>query len=501
MSSKKKVTVFPEEKATIARDTSDTITSILESYNERGQQFATEGINYSAITLITTISNLYLIKKYNTNCFMYGNKGLDENFLYGGIILSFSEGQIDQPIDRIIPDMLTQINSKNLLFQIDNFLNCIKNGNQVIIIPLLLQFADGTHHANMLIYRQDLNTIDHFEPHGSFLDLRPEYGDKMTRILQLVIDKINEINATPESRFYNVLPNNIHLMPSNEVCIRGPGLQAIQSQLASFSIEGSGYCQMWSLLFAEMALLNPTINSTEILETIYGLLNRQDGPVFLSNIIRGYVSMLGDEISIYLSQYINNAFTIENISYICKILFPYARLLSDILSFIVYIEVNVDVLFITMPKTMVQLDEVDARLQGTLSNYFRLQNELKELLINRKQNYSIRGKEAVDAEIVSKLREEYAEYSNKKRDIRNYVQNKIFQNYLRNKQQMVVVAEKKPRSTKAIKTVEEVIPQPVVTIEENIGQKKAHEKEEVKRVKGLKGVKGVKGVVRVKNIK
>ena len=119
MSSKKTVTVFPEEKSTIARDTSDTITSILESYNEKGKQFATEGINYSAITLITTISNLYLIKKYNTNCFMYGNKGLDENFLYGGIILSFSEGQIDQPIDRIIPDMLTQINSKNLLLDVE----------------------------------------------------------------------------------------------------------------------------------------------------------------------------------------------------------------------------------------------------------------------------------------------------------------------------------------------------------------------------------------------
>ena len=114
MSSKKKVTVFPEEKATIARDTSDTITSILESYNERGQQFATEGINYSAITLITTISNLYLIKKYNTNCFMYGNKGNDENFIYGGFVFSFSAGQIDLPIERIIPDMLAQINGKNL---------------------------------------------------------------------------------------------------------------------------------------------------------------------------------------------------------------------------------------------------------------------------------------------------------------------------------------------------------------------------------------------------
>lgn len=462
MSSKKITPVFPEEKASIPRDTEITIGSILESYNERGEQFAAEGIHYSPITLLTTISNLYLIKKYNTNCFMYGNKGQDENFIYGGFVFKFSQGQLDLPIERIAPDMIAQINSKNLLFQIDNFLNCIKNGNPVIIIPLLLEFSDGTHHANMLIYRRDLNTIEHFEPHGAFLDLRKDYGDKINIILQLLVDKINETNNTPKSIFFNTLPNNIRLIPSNEVCLRSRGLQAIQSQLASFSIEGAGYCQMWSLLFAEMALLNPNMNSTEILEYIYELLSRKDGPVFLSNIIRGYVSMLGDEISLYLSQYINNAFTIENISYICKILFPYAVFFSEILSFIVYIESNVDVLSVAMPKTMVQLDELDARLQGTLSNYFRLQNELKELLINRKRNYAIRGKDVVDAEIVAKLRQEFNEYYPRKRDIKNYIQNKIFQNYLRNKQQMISAAEKKPKtakvtSSKATKKVEEVV--------------------------------------------
>lgn len=456
MISKKTTTipVFPEENESISKDTEVTIGSILESYNQRGQQFSAEGIHYSAITLLTTISNLYLIKKYNTNCFMYGDKGKDENFLYGGFVFTFSAGQLDLPIERIAPDMLTQINSKNLLLQIDNFLNCIKNRQPVIIIPLLLQFADGTHHANMLIYKQDSNTIEHFEPHGSFLDLRPDYGDKMTTILQLLIDKINEVNNTPKSRFFHVVPSNIRLMPSNEVCIRGPGLQTIQSQLASFSIEGPGYCQMWSLLFAEMALLNPTMSSTEILDSIYRLIGRQDGKVFLSNIIRGYVSMLGDEISLYLSEYINNAFTIENISYICKILFPYAMYLSEILSFIVYMEVNIDILSLAIPKTMAQLNELDTRLQGTLSNYFRLQNELKELLINRKRNYSSRRKELVDAEIVAKLREEFNEYAAKKRDITNYVQNKIFINYLRNKQQVVAVASGKPKAVKVKKVTE-----------------------------------------------
>ena len=487
MDNKQQQPVFPEEKTDISRDTAYTIKSILESYNERGQQFVREGIEYTAITLLTTISNLYLIKKYNTNCFMYGDQGKDDTFMYGGITLNFASGQLEIPIEEIQnnTDILSQINGKNL-FQIKNFLNCIKNNQPVIIIPLLLEFADGTHHANMLIYRKELNTIEHFEPHGSFLDLRKDYGDKVNAILQLIIDKINETNSNSKSQYYNVLPGNIRLTPSNEVCIRTRGLQAIQQQLRSFSIEGPGYCQMWSLMFAELALLNPTINSKDILDEIYKLLETQDGSIFLSNVIRGYVSMLGDEISLYLSEYINNAFTIENISYICRVLFPYARYLSEILTFIVYIEVNVDLLFRAMPKTMAQLDDVDSRLQGSLSNYFRLQNELKELLINRKRNYSIRGKDVVDAEIVAKLREEFNEYYPKKREIKNYVQNKIFQNYLRNRQQVVAVVEKKSKAAKATATaskaekkVEEVVNVPVIVEAPKRGRKKAVEVVEV----------------------
>jgi len=449
----KSSTVFPEEKASISINTSDTIGSILESYNERGQRFAAEGIDYNPITLLTTISNLYLIKKYNTDCFMYGDRANDESFIYGGFVLNLASGQLNLPIGQISTNanILSQINGKNL-FQMKNFLNCIKNNQPVIIIPLLLEFGSSEHHANLLIYRRDLNTIEHFEPLGPFFDLRKDYGDKITLIIQLIIDKINEINSTPKSKFFNALPANIILTPSNEVCIHSRGLQVIQSQLASFRIEGAGYCQMWSLLFAEMALLNPTMNSKDILDEIYKLLSTKDGTTFLSNVIRGYVSMLGDEISLYLSEYINNVFTIENISYTLNLLPDYGRYLSDILAFIVYIEVNIDTLFTSMPKTVSQLDAVETSLQGVLSNYFRLQNELKELLINRKRNYSIRGKEKVDNEIRSKLTEELTEYITAKRaNIKNYVQNKIFQKYLRNKQQMIMVTKASKKGGKKYK--------------------------------------------------
>jgi hypothetical protein len=57
----------------------------------------------------------------------------------------------------------------------------------------------------MLIYRKDLNTIEHFEPHGSYLDLRKDYGDKISVSLQLLVDKINIVNNTPKTQFYKDL--------------------------------------------------------------------------------------------------------------------------------------------------------------------------------------------------------------------------------------------------------------------------------------------------------
>jgi hypothetical protein len=471
MESRKSSLIFPEEKETIAPATEVTIRSILARYNERGLQFAAEGIEYNPITLLTTISNLYLIKKYNTNCFMYGERAKDENFMYGGITLDFTAGQLEIPIDQIPTniDILSQINGKNLLSQIQNFLNCIKNDKPVLIIPLLLEFSDTEHHANMLIYRKDLNIIEHFEPHGEFFDLRKNYGDKISLILQLIINKINQINNKP---------TNILLMPSNKVCVRGQGLQAIQSQLGSFRIEGSGYCQMWSLLFAELALLNPSMTSTNILDEIFKLLKSENGPEFLSNVIRGYVSVLGEEISLYLSEYINNELTIENISYICQIYFPYARYLSDILTFVVHVEVNVKSLFPALNLTAAQLIATDTRYKDSLSKYFRLQSEIKELLINRKRNYSIRKKNEVDAEIVTKLTEEFTEYADKRRDIKNYVQNKVFQNYLRNKQQIVSAAEN-PKPTRGIKKVVVATTPPVEVFKEppKRGRKKTVETE------------------------
>ena len=447
MASKKKQTVFPEEKETIPGDTQVAISGILESYNKKGEEFASRGIDFAPTTILTGISNLYLIKKYGSNCFMYGNNSRIGEFLNGGFIINLSSGRLDSPISR---DFLTDFITKNLI-QIQNFLNCVKKtNNPVIIMPLALIFSDGGHHANMLIYKRELNTIEHFEPHGSAFYLDPAYGDKIKTILESLVNKINELNTKQSTLFFGALPNNVTLIPSNAVCIRGRGLQAIQEELALFEIERGQYCQMWSLLFAEMALLNPTISSKDILDQIYRLLETKNGPIFLSNVIRGYVSMLGEGISMYLSEYINNAFTIENMSYIFTINRDYAEYLSYILQVVIDLEVNVEMLLRAMPQTMAKLEADEIRLQDRLSNYIRIQQEIKDLLISRKQNYTLRGKERVDAEIISKLNEELREYSTNKSIIKSYITGKVFKNFLKSQQSSISASKSasKPRATK-----------------------------------------------------
>lgn len=438
--------VFPEGRETISRATQVAIAGILEGYSQKGEEFSSKGIDFAPISILSGISTLYLNKKYGTNCFMYGSNSSITQFIHGGFRIEF----LSERIPPITPDFLTDFLAKNLI-QIQNFLKCVKsNSSPVIIVPLGLVFPTGGHHANMLIYKRILNTFEHFEPHGQSLSLDPSNGDKITTILRALVDKINELNNTSK-QFSRSLPNDIRLVPSNEVCIRDSGLQSIQEQTRGFAIEQGEYCQMWSFLFAELSLLNPSVSSRDILSQIYRLLESKDQSRFLTNVIRGYVSMLGEGVSMYLSEYINNEFTIENMSYIFSLFEPYAKEMAYILQIIIDCEVNAEMIVTQMQITIPKIEGQETKIEGALSNYFRIQQEVKDLLASRKRNYTVKGKDRVDAEIRSKLMEELDEYLRNKGVIKTYIQNKVFKNFLRSRQSGSRKGGKKYKKTKKYK--------------------------------------------------
>ena len=421
--------VFPQTMEVIPRDTQVAVAGVFESLDERGQHFAAEGIDFAPTMVLAGISNLYLNKKYGTNCYMYGSNSSIRHFLHGG----FRIDVLSDPLPPITPFFLEDFIEKNLN-QIKIFLDCLKNNNPVIIIPLSLHFLSGGHHANMLFFKRRDETLEHFEPHGQSLSRNPRNGEIITRILQTLVDKINEVKKKPVYSIPGL--GDIRLVPSHQVCVRASGLQSVQEELKGFGIERGQYCQMWSFLFAELALLNPDTSSKNILDEIFRLLDTKYGPQFLSNVIRGYVSVLGDGISEFLSEFINNVLTIENMSYIFSIDEKYAHYLSLMLEYVITCEFNVKLIFRAMapPITMASLEANELRLKQTLSNYIRIQEELKNLLINRKRNYLLQGKERVDAEIYAKLQQELAEYDRYKESTQKYIQNKIFKNFLRSQQ-------------------------------------------------------------------
>lgn len=425
---------LPEGQEQIPKDIQTTVASILQKYSEKGKKYRTKGIDFAPISILAGISNLYLNKKYKTNCYMYGSKV--KEFIHGGFKIVFLTEQIPSITGEFLANFIRE--NKN---QITIFLNCIKNNNPVIIIPLGLIFPGGGHHANMLIYKRALNTIEHFEPHGSSFETNPDYGDKIKTILEALVTEINTVKTKPLYSIQGL--GDITFVPSDQVCPRSRGLQAIQEELKKSSIEQGEYCQMWSFLFAELALLNPTMTSRDIMDEIFTMIQTTDGAQELTDVIRGYVSILGEEISTYLSEYINNAFTIENISYIFLINRNYANYLAKMLEDIIFFEVNAEMLVSQQqPKpTIPQLEANETTLKNQLLNYFIAQQQVKELVIHRLCNYTSQDINRVNAEINNKLELELNEYRQNSGYIDRYIKNKVLKNFLITKQS----SEAKPR--------------------------------------------------------
>ena len=213
--------------------------------------------------------------------------------------------------------------------QLKNFIDCLKSTDKNILIPLTIQFpklrgpSSGSgygpgsvdSHANMLVYRRDTNKLEHFEPHGKDFLGNLLISNYIERILQSIVGSINAYNVKTS---YSLFKTPMELVEGYLVCPNVKGFQTIQEEFKTYDREGDGFCVMWSFFFQEMVLLNPDLTSKEVMTEIFEIVNRKDGPKFLTNIIRGYVVIVGQQIKLYLNQFINTGFTIENIAYAIK---------------------------------------------------------------------------------------------------------------------------------------------------------------------------------------
>jgi len=161
---------------------------------------------------------------------------------------------------------------------------CIDRNNRVIVIPLGLP-----GHANLLIYRPLLRTVERFEPHGGAFQLNPQGETEVN------------VNAHLKKLFEERLTTYIGpvtYIPPSETCpvIRGKkwGLQKYEGDLKKLEHEGGGYCNIWTLIVRDMILANPEMTTLNVNDEI--LKHSQQNPTYLSRLVRGYVVLLEKEL-------------------------------------------------------------------------------------------------------------------------------------------------------------------------------------------------------------
>ena len=247
--------------------------------------------DWNGSEIIDTFFYLYLFNKYKQNCFIRYNK-LKKNTAYYFLGLKLI---IKEKKETTIEE--TSNYDIHMLEIAKQLADCIKRQElQNIVLPLYLKFGDGGH-ANLLIYRQKNNVIEHFEPHGSQLRMPAKKIKAINKKLDEFISILNK--ELPQQ-------SKVQLVRANDVCPMFNGFQALEekSTVPKLEIQGGGYCAAWSMFFTELALKNPNYSSNELINIIYDKLEQysiKDRNNYLRKVIVGYVNLISDKIDKYFS--------------------------------------------------------------------------------------------------------------------------------------------------------------------------------------------------------
>ena len=229
-----------------------------------------------------SIFYMYLFSKYKSRCFPVKYR----------LLIHLNENN-DPP---------TKEQIKTALNSVEATVNCIMNNSKIFIIPISLNEKNAkgkliNGHANCLIYRRQYNHIEHFEPHGQYMD-----DGSQTQNMNLVLTEfLKEVNKhlVKQGR------QPVTLIHSSDVCPNKKGFQTIEESSTLFRTkeEGNGYCAAWSMFFAEMCLKNPTKTSNELIRYILTSIPKDKNKNnYLRELIRGYAQLINDKLSKYLTK-------------------------------------------------------------------------------------------------------------------------------------------------------------------------------------------------------
>ena len=295
---------------------------------------------------------LYLFKKYKSDCFLYSQKA---KFRLLGMSIEIKKKIDDYSADEMknIDDQFTELASA--------LVDCIKRGSEVVIIPVQLRLEKNENHANILIYRKNLNQIEHFEPHGKYFSRNDNNINKV--ILDWMKNFVFKINRNLSTHGMK----QIKLIESSDVCPYIDGLQNLESWsdiIKIKDIESGGYCSSWSMFFTELCLKNPNIPSSELMNYIFNFLENmsvKEKMAYLRSVIRGYAVFINQKIEKYFSLFTESGLTIKKIK---TLPLNKKRELHTILVFLIGVEID----SVTNP---LQLDNIVSDIQTRLDKYYK----------------------------------------------------------------------------------------------------------------------------------
>ena len=325
---------------------------------------------------------LYLFKKYKSNCFLH-DKSLGKRILGMSILISekYKPQEVKETQDQL--DNLSKI-----------LVDCITNlDTKIIIVPVQLVFSDGGAHANVLIYRKNLNQIEHFEPHGrKFSRDQDDVDNKIIeKWMKLFVLKIN-------ARLQLIKQPSVKFIESSEVCPYIDGLQNMEgwSTLTKIAdVEPLGYCAAWSMFFTELCLKNPEIPSSSLMNYIFQFLrdnmSNSEKNNYLKSVIRGYAVFINQKINKYFSVFFNSGLTIQGVKNLSRSeLNNFRRILRYLIEIEMNLSTNPFYLTSSLEKIQTELTNLNERFKLNSSDD-AIRKEFRQLT-NKKNVFELYGK-------------------------------------------------------------------------------------------------------------
>lgn len=195
----------------------------------------------------------------------------------------------------LTPNIIKKQRVKKIL--LTKYESCCKN-NKLLCVPFIISNGD---HANMLIFNHKLKQLERYEPHGEKTLIDTNLKEEIDDILNDLVIFFKRNGKTKFTTNFKFSPSidTCPVIPKNirETYISKVGLQvfdgtAKQKKQTSKILQKTfqdpgGFCCMWSYLYMDYRLYNPTIPSNELGTRLLQKF-KEDPYVLLRKYIRGY---------------------------------------------------------------------------------------------------------------------------------------------------------------------------------------------------------------------